>query len=614
MTDIYKAFPNSSLPLREEYEDLFEIFSSNDLTSTDLLIMSQKEIATICDRSITEINSFLSELKKDIRDSLSNRLENGMLLEEKQSHKIQFNIPHKQPFAIPQDCDTSDQSNYDDPNEKSISITQAIGGFPFGSITEVVGESATGKTHFLMQLSATIQTRRKKRQTIFITTEGGGLVTQRLKTIIDETNKLYNEHKSKKPSRNRVTTDNIHTFNCLDGEELLHVLNYQVPTLIDRYDIGMVIIDSIAAHFRGMNSRLQNNKGQKNEQEADNYQVLKELISSIKQITRQKNVAFVISNQVADRFWKTFDNSLDLNPAEEGQKFNGFQPGRSIDSLMSHNQIRWYSGWDNVSLLRNRGNNSKPPFQTNNEYQKIVPAKTKPQKEKSPKPDLVEPELEGFKEGGSLMHLDNEIDNDYTQPIQHQNENPSIHDLQLSIEEQDEVFDNEDDNKLLRVDMPFNKAEDSDHSGIYKSPVASSDSNMENTKPLDIIKPNNSTVQQISTHDPVTPHKRKPFEAINVNLSDFNTSNPNQHLFYESNDPDLQLHDTGKVPTLGLIWANNIDQRVVLKKKKNKRFLHVAFSSWSPSIHRVKKGPKSFRYVREIEFEIWAGGIRDIPK
>ncbi|KAF8246664.1 hypothetical protein K440DRAFT_630841 [Wilcoxina mikolae CBS 423.85] len=57
----------------------------------------------------------------------------------------------------------------------------------------------------------------------------------------------------------------------------------------------------------------------------------------------------------------------------------------------------------------------------------------------------------------------------------------------------------------------------------------------------------------------------------------------------------------GKVPALGLVWANLLGGRIVLRKaaEGGKRRVGVVFAGW------MEGG-------REIEYEIWEGGVRAV--
>lgn len=79
-----------------------------------------------------------------------------------------------------------------------------------------------------------------------------------------------------------------------------HIIQYQVPVQIQRSNIGLVIIDSIAANFRAEFDNSNNKKSA--EALAQRSIQLAKLGTLLRGIARTHHVAVVVANQVLDRF------------------------------------------------------------------------------------------------------------------------------------------------------------------------------------------------------------------------------------------------------------------------------------------------------------------------
>lgn len=124
----------------------------------------------------------------------------------------------------------------------------------------------------------------------------------------------------------------VHSVQCPDLESQNHILTYQLPIAIRRFDVGVVIIDSIAANFRTGDTTLQNPDpavgdiqlsisdpkrraailGQRS---VDLFRIGRHL----QRVAIEQHVAIVVANQVSD--WIVNDNgpasstSVVQNPA-----------------------------------------------------------------------------------------------------------------------------------------------------------------------------------------------------------------------------------------------------------------------------------------------------------
>ncbi|QIX01500.1 hypothetical protein AMS68_007017 [Peltaster fructicola] len=236
------------------------------------------------------------------------------------------------------------------------------GGIHTGFLTEVAGESAAGKTQFLMTLLLSVQLRRpsgEQKHALYISTEAQ-LPTQRLAQILDTHPKLKSLDSADRPSLSRVHSTHIHD---LEAQE--HILRYQVPVIVRRHDIGLLIVDSIAANYR---AEFDKGKSQKSSESfAKRSLQISKLGVHLRELARSCNIAIVVANQVADRFDVLGSNLNQLtqrsNPASPPRESKAailLSPEISLretavpstdDVLSLDHQQRFFSGWgDEVSV------------------------------------------------------------------------------------------------------------------------------------------------------------------------------------------------------------------------------------------------------------------------
>ncbi|ODH46002.1 hypothetical protein GX48_07920 [Paracoccidioides brasiliensis] len=167
------------------------------------------------------------------------------------------------------------------------------GGISTGYITEFAGESGSGKTQFLLHLLLSVQLPPPygtSRKALYFSTESD-LPTGRLSQLLDEHPLL-----STLPEASaRPSLENILSITTIDLETQDHILNYQIPVAVSRYNIGLVVIDSITANYRA-------------ESDSDNIPgllarawQLKKLGRFLRNLAAKENIAIVVANQVSDQ-------------------------------------------------------------------------------------------------------------------------------------------------------------------------------------------------------------------------------------------------------------------------------------------------------------------------
>lgn len=162
-------------------------------------------------------------------------------------------------------------------------------GIPLGTLTEVVGESSSGKTQFVLQLCLTVQKPRSEGglegSAIYVHSEGP-FPSARLDQLAAE----------KYPNNQDEVKQNIHTIRVTDSESQYRVLAYQLPAFLEmqkrqgKRPVRVIVIDSISAIYRGESS-------------LERFQKMSEICEigmRLKKLASQYNLAIVAVNQVSD--------------------------------------------------------------------------------------------------------------------------------------------------------------------------------------------------------------------------------------------------------------------------------------------------------------------------
>lgn len=202
-----------------------------------------------------------------------------------------------------------------------------------------VPASGAGKTQFLLTLALTSQLPRSLgglgRRAVYISTEAP-LSTPRLVQLAGALN-------SRLAPDPPVSTDNVLAITCNDLETQEHILRFQLPVAVARHDVGLVIVDSIAANFRAELDRPAVNKRVKmssQQQQSGPAQLARrggELVAvaqGLRELARRHNLVVVVANQVSDRF------------SRGGDQQDGDGDGDDEDVYSLDFQSRWFTGWN----------------------------------------------------------------------------------------------------------------------------------------------------------------------------------------------------------------------------------------------------------------------------
>ncbi|XP_052769927.1 DNA repair protein XRCC3-like isoform X2 [Mya arenaria] len=133
---------------------------------------------------------------------------------------------------------------------KKLSVLKPVtGGLLCRGITEISGESSSGKTQFALQLSLTAQLAPLygglDAGTLYICTEDA-FPSKRLYQMIEN----FTSRHGKKLCTHGNLGDKIFIEHVPDFDSLMHCLTHKAPVLLKSGAIKLIVVDSIAAHFR----------------------------------------------------------------------------------------------------------------------------------------------------------------------------------------------------------------------------------------------------------------------------------------------------------------------------------------------------------------------------
>jgi len=115
-------------------------------------------------------------------------------------------------------------------------------------------------------------------------------------------------------------------------------LSYQLPVVVETHNVGLIILDSVAANFRaeydgGPRSKLKSKMNQKKTGPAllaERGKQLVKMAQILRNLARLNNIAVVVANQVSDRFEGSSRRSNSISDGE---------------IMTLDHQSRWFTGW-----------------------------------------------------------------------------------------------------------------------------------------------------------------------------------------------------------------------------------------------------------------------------
>ncbi|OAA51500.1 DNA recombination and repair protein Rad51 [Metarhizium rileyi] len=374
MTDLLHILPSfRTVP----FAALLPAIEQQALSTTDLLALHPADIAKQTNLPLLDLKRLIAAIQVSLSDDLVPRHP----LRQDVSGAPEPDLPHneeeeeeeqqqqQQPDTNSEHAGRESQSEVGSaageeaalkrkrtpPSPSSIStlcpeIDAALNaGIPTSSITEITGESGAGKTQFLLSLCLAVQLpppHGLRKKALYISTESS-LATKRLAQILASNTLLRAMASADRPS-----LDNILSTTTPDLESQDHILQYQVPVLLSRHNIGLVVLDSVAANYRAEFERPGSTYGSNM---AARSAELVRLGALLRALARRHDIAVVVANQVSDRFSSTA--AAHETPLARSTPAQSSTPPPSVpfsspaDAPPAHpalrldHQQRWFTGW-----------------------------------------------------------------------------------------------------------------------------------------------------------------------------------------------------------------------------------------------------------------------------
>jgi DNA repair protein RAD57 len=224
------------------------------------------------------------------------------------------------------------------------------------SVLELTAFSGAGKTQLLLTLLLAAQLpppHGLAKTAIYISTEAV-LSTTRLAQLLASHPALASLPLDEKPSLSRVLS-----IQTPDLESQEHILRYQLPVAIQKHNVGLVIVDSVAANYRAEFGKKGAGNGAASM--ARRGTQLVQLGALLRELARTEGIAVVVANQVADRFTRA-PSAASSNAASRTTSTNSQGNSRELtpqpsmsqpevglllspDPLALDHQQKWFTGW-----------------------------------------------------------------------------------------------------------------------------------------------------------------------------------------------------------------------------------------------------------------------------
>ncbi|KAL8789593.1 MAG: hypothetical protein Q9213_001029 [Squamulea squamosa] len=286
MTDLLHTLPN--FPTRH-YTHLIPSLEKNLITTTDLLTLDPLEVAKRAQLPLLDVRRLANHVLTSLQSQLG-------VIDGKEALRKYEDPPRVGDAPSLRGSGSTISKPWSSISTLDPSLDTALGGgIPTTYITELTGESGAGKTQFLLSLLLTAQLpppHGLSRPTVYISTEHS-LPTSRLAQLLRS-----NPSFSSLPASTRPSLTRIFSIQTPDLESQDHILTYQLPVLLSRHNISLIVIDSIAANYRAERSSTSTSGAAYGLRSTQ----LVQLGHQLRCLAREHNCAIVVSNQVADRF------------------------------------------------------------------------------------------------------------------------------------------------------------------------------------------------------------------------------------------------------------------------------------------------------------------------
>lgn len=382
MTDLLRVLPHFPVG---QYANLISSLEKVGLTTSDLLTLEAADIGKRTQLPLLDIKRLSAAVLAALHDDLGVFATSRRGQDHHQQHGQTSTSTGIVPAAPPppppppqtlKNTPASIAAQWQTISTLDPDLDRALGGcgIPAGYVTEITGESGAGKTQFLLTLLLSVQLPPPHglgRPALYISTEAP-LSTRRLAQMLT-TNPFFKGLNDEE----RPSLDNIISTVTPDLESQDHILTYQVPVEIERRNIGLLVLDSVAANYRAEFERSSREAGApssatgpgagagaaRSSNMGARTAELVRLGMQLRDLAQKYNLAVMVSNQVADRFGSKMPEPISSSiprssnnnnpvptpsatayphpypPEEDGP------PQQHHPSLHLDNQQRFFTGW-----------------------------------------------------------------------------------------------------------------------------------------------------------------------------------------------------------------------------------------------------------------------------
>ncbi|RVX66785.1 hypothetical protein B0A52_08978 [Exophiala mesophila] len=375
MSDLLEVLPDFDTG---PFTHLFHSLEKNNISVADLISLEPKEISRKCPLPLADVQKLRQSLVQAMQNDLkilvtkTPRLGSRAVQKTTSPPSVSQAGPSDRHVSPVRNTASVDESEDIRPAHTSTSyhpeqgsrlpildprLDDALGGgFRPGHISEIVGESAVGKTQLVLGLLLSVQLpppRGLGKSGMYISTEDS-LNTRRLSEMLDS----HPEYQ-KLPPECRPTMDRVHAVTADNLVWQEHIIRYQLPIAVPRMNIGLVILDSVAANFRAEYETTTSAAL------AGRAADLIHLGNSLRRIASEFNAVVIVTNQVSDRFddqgahriRTSFQPVPYVDPASSAAIAGQTQPVQAADSQRRRmevqsldHQLRFFSGWGSQGL------------------------------------------------------------------------------------------------------------------------------------------------------------------------------------------------------------------------------------------------------------------------
>ncbi|XP_060569558.1 DNA repair protein RAD51 homolog 3-like [Ruditapes philippinarum] len=216
------------------------------------------------------------------------------------------------------------------------------GGIQCGMLTEICGVPGVGKTQLCLQLSCDVQIPALfgglEGEVLYIDTKGG-VINDRVTDLVEATVRHCHliasgeNDKDVQATVQKMTVEKflggIHIYRCHDSSELLSVVNLLPELLQQNKNIKLVVIDSVAFHFRHDFEDL-----------SLRTRVLTNLAQCLIRTAREYKIAVVVTNQMTTRVHQGTDKGSHLVPCL-GESWGHACTTRVILEFVRDTRLAW---------------------------------------------------------------------------------------------------------------------------------------------------------------------------------------------------------------------------------------------------------------------------------